>query len=397
MGIVIIFPTDAVRTFGVEEEYLIIDAATFVPTPVAPALLAAARPSAIVALETELKAEQIEAVGAPCRSHADLLAGIFEGRRLADEAARSVGARVVASATSPAAFEPHLSVDGRYGRMAERFGLVAQEQFTCGLHVHVGIASPEEGIAILDRLRGWLPALLALSANSPLVAGVETGYQSWRYQSWGRWPTAGPAEIWGDLERYRRVVAALTSCDVLLDEGMLYFDVRLSRANPTIEVRIADVPLHPEDAGLIAVLVRALAETAAREARADVAPLPLPTSVIAVSSWLASRHGTTGTLIDPVEGCAAPVSVVLARLLGHVAEALADSGETAFAEAGVARVLRRGTGAQRQGTVWQRTGDTSAVLADAAEATLGGEVVTEEKVVTEENDATRGNGTTIRA
>ncbi|AND17988.1 hypothetical protein A6122_2880 [Rathayibacter tritici] len=61
--------------------------------------------------------------------------------------------------------------------------------------MHVGVASPEEGIAVLDRLR----ALLALSTNSPLNSGVDTGFASWRYQSWGRWPTAGPVGIWGDL------------------------------------------------------------------------------------------------------------------------------------------------------------------------------------------------------
>ncbi|WP_181072744.1 MULTISPECIES: glutamate--cysteine ligase [unclassified Rathayibacter] len=357
------------RTFGVEEEYLLVDAGTFLPTPAAPLLLGSVRGSVAVALAAELKAEQIEAVGAPARTHDALLAGLREGRRLADDAAREVGARAVAVATSPAAFEPHLSADERYDRMAERFGLVAREQFTCGLHVHVGIGSPEEGIAVLDRLRGWLPALLALSTNSPLSAGVDTGFASWRYQSWGRWPTAGPVGIWGDLEQYRSVVASLTSCGVLLDEGMLYFDARLSRAHPTVEVRIADVPLHAEDSALIAVLIRAIAETAVRDAGAGVPPVPLPTPVIAVSSWLASRHGTTGDLIDPVDGCPAPASAVLARLLDHAGRALAESGDEEVAACGVERVLTRGTGAERQRAVWERTASAAEVIADAAEAT----------------------------
>jgi carboxylate-amine ligase len=32
---------------------------------------------------------------------------------------------------------------------------------------------------------------------------------------------------------------------VLLDEGMLYFDARLSRNHPAVEVRIADVCMDP--------------------------------------------------------------------------------------------------------------------------------------------------------
>ncbi|TCO33770.1 carboxylate-amine ligase [Rathayibacter tanaceti] len=357
------------RTFGVEEEYLLVDASTFVPSPVAPLLLRSARASAAVTLAAELKVEQIEAVGAPATTHDELLAGLVDGRRLADDSAGAAGARAVAVGTSPAAFVPHLSADERYTRIAERFGLVAREQFTCGLHVHVGVTSPEEGIAVLDRLRGWLPALLALSANSPFCAGADTGFQSWRYQSWGRWPTAGPAEVWGDVDRYRSVVAALTSCGVLLDEGMLYFDARLSRAHPTVEVRIADVPLHAEDAALIAVLTRALAETAVRDQSVGVAPAPLPTPVIAASSWLASRHGTTGDLVDPLDGRPAPARAVLARLLDHAGDALEEAGDRDVAVLGIERVLSRGTGAERQRAVWERTGEVAAVLADAAQAT----------------------------
>nr|WP_254072319.1 glutamate--cysteine ligase [Rathayibacter sp. VKM Ac-2857] len=367
--------TSRARTFGVEEEYLLVDSATFLPAPIAPALLRSAHGAWSGSLTAELKAEQIEAVGRPQRSHADLLAGVLEGRCAADNAARSAGGRAVALATSPAAFTPHLSEDERYGRIAEHFGLTAQQQFTCGLHVHVGIDSPEEGIAVLDRIRGWLPALLALSANSPLDHGADTGYQSWRYQSWGRWPTAGPADLWQDLAHYRRVVTALTSSGALLDEGMLYFDARLSRTHPTVEVRISDVPLHPADAALIAVLVRALVETATREALAGVPPLPIPTPVLAVSSWLASRFGTTGDLIDPVSGCPVPARTMLAHLVRHVRDALEEAGDSDTVSCSLERILHRGTGAQRQREIWRSSGDPGAVIADAARLTRGEGIV----------------------
>lgn len=361
-----------VRSFGVEEEFLLVGSDTFAPVPAAPALLRAGRVRDGVVLEAELKAEQIEAVGAPQTTHSDLLDGIVAGRHAADDAALSVGARAVATATSPAAFEAHLADDDRYRRILDRFGVIAREQFTCGQHVHVSVESPEEGIAVLDRIRGWLPAILALSTNSPLVSGSDTGFQSYRYQAWGRWPTAGPADIWGDLDRHRRVIGSLVSSGVLLDEGMVYFDARLSRNHPTVEIRIADVPLYAEDAALIAVLIRALVETAARQARRGVAPLPVATPVIAASSWLASKHGVTAGLIDPTDGSAVAASALLAKLLAHVEEALADSDDRAIAADGVERVLRRGTGAQRQRSVWQRTGDVGAVIADAAELTRGG-------------------------
>lgn len=70
---------------------------------------------------------------------------------------------------------------GRYLEMARAFGLTAHEQLTCGCHVHVEIASPDEGVAVLDRIQPWLAVLLALSANSPFWQGQDTAYASFRY------------------------------------------------------------------------------------------------------------------------------------------------------------------------------------------------------------------------
>ena len=184
------------RTFGVEEEFLLVDATTGQPVPAAEACLAKApqRPetSGGPSLALEVQQEQLEAVGPVCSTLQEVIAGIREGRRLADEAARSVGARAVAVATSPMPATPTLVAQPRFLNMATRFGVTLREQLTCGFHVHVGVNDGEEGVAVLDRIRRWLPVLLALSANSPFWQGADTGYASFRYQAWSRWPTAGP-------------------------------------------------------------------------------------------------------------------------------------------------------------------------------------------------------------
>lgn len=79
-------------------------------------------------------------------------------------------------------------------------------------------------------------------------------------------------ELHGSAERYHEQVKALVGTGVLKDEGMVYFDARLSANYPTVEVRIADVCLDPADTVLLATLVRALVETAAREWRAGQPP-----------------------------------------------------------------------------------------------------------------------------
>jgi carboxylate-amine ligase len=357
------------RTFGVEEELLIVDPENGEPLALADALLSGRRMAADDApddprvlenedrtvfdddemgLSAELKLEQIETQTRPCLEYGVLLDQIRAGRALADTAAGKNKARVAALATSPLGLSSHTTPDPRYARMLERFGLTAQEQLTCGFHVHTSIESQDEGVAVLDRIRDKLAVLTALSANSPFWNGMQTGFESYRTQAWNRWPTAGPAAIYGTFAAYRRVVTRLLDTGVMLDEGMLYFDARLSRNHPTVEVRVADVCLRAEDAALIAVLVRALVETASREWHEGVDPAPVPTVLLRMASWQASSGGLSGELLD--FGTFRPTRApnVVRSLVDYLAPVLQEQGELAVARQGVEDIIARGTGAAEQ-------------------------------------------------
>ena len=94
---------------------------------------------------------------------------------------------------------------------------------------------------VLDHLRPWLPVLSAISVNSPFNSGRDTGHASWRSQLWGGWPTAGPAEPFGDRAGYEAATQALMDSGAAMDKGMLYLDARPPSAYPTVEMRVADV------------------------------------------------------------------------------------------------------------------------------------------------------------
>ncbi len=369
------------RTFGVEEELLIVDPDTGEPLALADALLSGRRLAADDApadphgleaedrtaydddemgLSAELKLEQIETQTRPCLEYAELLPQIRAGRLLADQAARKNGARVVALATSPLASTSHTTPDPRYARMLERFGLTAQEQLTCGFHVHTFVESPEEGVAVLDRIRDKLAVLTALSANSPFWNGMPTGFESYRTQAWNRWPTSGPAGIYGTYSAYRRVVTRLLDSGVMLDEGMLYFDARLSRNHPTVEVRVADVCLRAEDAALIAVLVRALVESASREWRDGVDPAPVPTVLLRMAAWQASSSGLRGELLDFGTFRPAPAVDVVRSLVDYLAPVLQEQGELSLARQGIEDIIARGTGSAEQRRVQESAMDSAA-------------------------------------
>jgi glutamate---cysteine ligase / carboxylate-amine ligase len=352
-----------VRTLGVEEEFLLVDPGSGRPRAVGQAVLAA---SADEELTGELQQEQVETGTKPCHSLDELSAQIRAARTTAAAAAADAGAALVPLATSPLPVEPTITPSRRYAEMARRFGLTVAEELTCGCHVHVAVDSPDEGVAVLDRIRPWLAPLLALSSNSPFWGGTDSGYRSYRTQVWQRWPSAGPYAPFGSLPAYRSMVDTALGTDTLLDEGMVYLDARLSRQHPTVEVRVADVCREPDDAVLVAGLVRALVQTAADAAVRGEAPDPVRTEVLRLAAWRASRSGLEGELLDPNGWRPAPAADVLDALVAHVTPALEEAGDLEPVRGLLDAALRRGTGARRQREVLGRTGDLAAVVLDAA-------------------------------
>jgi carboxylate-amine ligase len=229
--------------------------------------------------------------------------------------------------------------------MTEMFGRLARMQLTCGMHVHVAIESPAEGVRVLDRIRGWLPVLTALSANSPYLAGQDTDYASYRTVLWGQWPTAGVADPFGTVEGYRAAREALIATGAALDDGMIYFDARLSANYPTVEIRVCDVCADVGDASVIAALARALVATAADD---DAPPPQVRGELLRAATWRAARWGVEERLVDAYGARLVPAWELVEALVDDVGEALGEAGDDRVVAEGLARIRSRGTGARRQ-------------------------------------------------
>ena len=368
--------TSAMRTVGVEEELLLVDVHSGKPRSVASQVIAATDGETVPGageggVEAELQRYMVETQSSVASELADVEEELRQWRRVVASAAREAGAGVAAIATAPVAGTGLISRAPRYERMAERFGPTAQEVLTCGCHVHVGVDSDEEGIAAIDRIRIWLPVILAMSANSPFYDGRDTGYASYRSQLWMRWPSAGPTDTFGTADAYHEVVRSMVQSGVLFDDGMIYFDARLSRRYPTVEIRVADVCVDLEDTLLVAALCRALVETAAAEAaRGDPVP-QMPTSLLRLAVWRAGHDGVGGVLVDPVSRRPRPWIEVMRELVIHVHDALEGFGDIERVEVGIDRLTRTGTGATAQRRTFAKTGQLLDVVVEAVRRTAG--------------------------
>lgn len=336
-------------TFGVEEEYHLVDEDSC-ELRAEPEVVRTARDTLGPQAQSELSTTQLEVATKVCADLPELHTELARLRRGADAAARAHGCRILVASTHPLARgrEADLTPEPRYRRMAEQWGILAYQQGITGCHVHVGVNDPDVAIGVMDRVRPWLPVLLALTASSPLWEGIDTGYASYRTQWYALWPVSGAPEPLGDRAGYDRVVEELVGTGVVEDDSYLYWDVRPSRRYPTLEFRIGDLCTRLDDAVLYAGLARSLVRVLSREVRAGTPVPPLRAEVLRAARWRAARYGTEGELYDPTSRALAPAAQVVTALLDLLRPDLTDHDEWSTLTDLTRSVLSRGTSAAGQ-------------------------------------------------
>ncbi len=360
-------------TVGVEEEFLLVEPAGAV-APVAAQVAESAGGGAGTGsrIVPEFMAYQLETATGVCTGLQELRAELGQLRLAAARAAERAGVRLVAVGAPPFAGGPldALTDDPRYREMARRFPDAAGAGMTCACQVHVGVPDRDLAVDVLARLRPWLSTLLALTVNSPFAAGSDSGWSSGRYRSQLRWPTFRPPRCWTTAERYDRHVQELIARGVAMDPANVYYLARPSARYPTIEVRVADACLTVDDAVLLAGVVRALVATLIDDIHQGRATVPASSARIQASLLAAARDGMSTRETRRGRQPEAAATNLVARLLSTITPALEASADRDEIRAGLERVHRRGTGADRQRELWARADTSAEFVASLAEATV---------------------------
>ncbi|MCQ4118819.1 carboxylate-amine ligase [Rhodococcus tibetensis] len=349
-------------TVGVEEEFFLVDTSGHLSNA-GPDVVAEVGED-ISGLQRELSRPQIETATGVCSTGEEVHEQLRTLRSSLVKVAADRDLLLLPSGTPlmveerPAAITP----TPRYQQMARRFGPIVDSVTTCGCHVHVGIPNREIGVQVSNYLRGWLPVVLALSANSPVHNGRDTGYHSWRHILWSRWPSAGPPPRFDSAEEYEGIVDAMIASGAALDRGMIYWHIRLSDDQPTIEIRIADVAMTAAHASVYAIAAKGLVGWALRCIEEGEAVDSPRIELLRAEQWRAAREGLDGECTSPVSTRTLPIRRQLELLHDSVSHIL-GAEDRAFLEAGLDSMLRDGTGAERQRAEFERHGSTADVLA----------------------------------
>jgi glutamate---cysteine ligase / carboxylate-amine ligase len=301
-------------TVGLEEEVMLVDphdgslaqSSDEVLPDLAPALGArftAETHQAIVELATAPHAEVSEAI-AEVQHLRHGLAGELSRRRLC---AASAG-------THPFALwlETEVSGQRRYQLLHESMRELARREPTCALHVHVGVADPEDAMWLMARMRTHLPLLLALSANSPFWQGRDTGLASARTPIFQAFPRVGIPRPFARYADWVDTVRLLIATGAIPDPSFLWWDIRPQPSLGTIEIRIMDAQTTVAETAALAALVQAIARLELEER-----PPPWRESwpeVLEENRFIAARDGLEAELIDPVRERRVPALTMLEEL-----------------------------------------------------------------------------------
>jgi len=214
-----------------------------------------------------------------------------------------------------------------YNRLRHELGWVAQRNNTWSMHVHVGVRDADRAVAVCDHLRGVLPELLALSANSPFLDGHDTGLHSMRTQIFTRmFPRCGVHEPFGDFRSYAEFVELLARTGSISEATQLWWSVRPHHAFGTVELRICDAQTRGSESMSLAALACACIAQAALDYDDGRLPAPLRQREIEENLWRAIRHGLDGRMIDFGRGEEVTTRAAVERLLEWTAPARDELG-----------------------------------------------------------------------
>jgi glutamate---cysteine ligase / carboxylate-amine ligase len=351
------FGSSAPLSLGVEEELLLVDERHQLVAQAEAVLEQVSGPVA-ERVSTEIFAEQIELKTGICHRADDVLADLGELRR----AVGAAGFRMLGTGLHPAASgEPTLVSNSRYEVVREDLGNLLRTP-PCGLHIHVGVPDPDLAVRLANAFRRYLPALQALSANSPLQDGADSGHASARTSIVRSYPRFQVPREFRDYEDFCRVADQLIAAAGVDDYTYIWWDVRPHPQLGTVEVRAVDVQMEAAGSSAIAALVQAIA---AREL-ADPSDTDLSREALEESYFQAASHGLDAEILLD-SAAPEPAREACRRMLDSVRPYARElGGEAALTE--VERILREGNGADEQRRVHAEAG-MEGLLSHLAERT----------------------------
>jgi carboxylate-amine ligase len=350
-------------TLGIEEEFAIIDPETRELRSHIQEILEGGKVMLKEQIKPEMHQSVVELGTEICQSIVDARAHVIELRtKLAELAGRS-GLKIASVGTHPFShWRDQLITQGeRYQEIVKDMQQLARANLIFGLHVHVGIPDRQSAIHVMNQARYFLPHIYALSANSPFWVGQDTGLKGYRLKVFERFPRTGIPDAFESLSEYEDYCKLLVKTGCVDNAKKIWWDIRLHPFFETLEVRVCDAQSRVDDTLAIAALIQAVIAKLHTLLRQNITFRVYRRRLLDENRWRASRYGIDGKLIDFGKETEVEARSLLNELLEFVSTEVNDLG-TQKEMAHIERIMREGTGADRQLAVWERAQDMKVVV-----------------------------------
>lgn len=336
-------------TFGIEEEFFLIDLRTRHAVPrVSKEFVGACRSRLGEAVTFELQQTQVEVVSPIFTDPAHALREMTRLRACVAEVANAMGLGIIAAGSHPLArWRRQRHTDKpRYARLISTFQMIGRRDVLCGMHIHVAVPGSDR-VRVMNRLMPWLPLFLALSTSSPFWNLCRTGLLSYRQSAYDEWPRAGIPDFFDDEADYDSFVARLVQAAAIKDGSELWWAIRPSPRFPTLELRISDSCTRVQDAIALATLFRCLVSAYARQPDLGLRRSNATRRLVDENRWRAQRYGIEAEFIDEFGGKNQSVAQRLAAAL-ELVETDARTLDRGGALGTLKAILASGTSAHEQ-------------------------------------------------
>ena len=350
-------------TLGIEEEFAIIDPETRELRSHIHEILEDGKVTLKEQIKPEMHQSVVELGTEICDSIGCARDHVIELRtKLAALAGRS-GLKIASMGTHPFShWRDQLITEGeRYQEILKDMQSLARANLIFGLHVHVGIPSRETAIHVMNQARYFLPHIYALSVNSPFWVGQNTGLKGYRLKVFERFPRTGIPDSFESLSEYEDYCKLLVKTGCIDNAKKIWWDIRLHPFFDTLEVRVCDAQSRVDDTLAIAALILAVISKLHKLLHQNTTFRIYRRRLLDENRWRAARYGIQGKLIDFGKEAEVDERSLLNELLDFVSTEVKELGsEREMAH--VERIIREGTGADRQLAAWERTQDMKAVV-----------------------------------
>jgi carboxylate-amine ligase len=249
----------------------------------------------------------------------------------------------------------------RYATIVNDMQQIARANLIFGLHVHVGIPDREEAIQLMNQARYFLPHIYALSVNSPFWLGQNTGFKAYRHNIFERFPRTGIPDPFESLSEYEDYLKLLIETNCIDNGKKIWWDLRLHPFFDTLEFRICDAQTRVDDTIALAAMIQAVVVKLHKLLRQNTSFRIYRRRVIEENRWRASRYGLDGKLIDFGRHCEVETRSLIHEVLEFIAPEMHELG-TERERAHIERIMREGTGADRQLAAWEARHDVKDVV-----------------------------------